>query len=159
MTFEDEWARLRTDASARQEAARSQTRINHLAAGPGGDQPDFSSSAVKKKAAVSALQNHVEPDTRAAGGCVDASADAATKGFKGWETAAGITDALEGWGAAVTALQNRLAGEKAALGSAGNLFRNTDHDTARLLAPPALPGPYTPNGPAGVPYPSRVSDY
>ncbi|GAA2725745.1 MULTISPECIES: hypothetical protein [Streptomyces] len=117
MTFEEEWAGLRAEAQSRM-------RLNG-APGPVGA-PDLKSSAAKKKAAVSALEQHVEPDTQAAGKLMDETSEAAAKGFNGWATGAGITEALKGWRASVKSLQSRLAAEKTALSQTHHLLTGAD---------------------------------
>ncbi|MFE7114029.1 hypothetical protein ACFU99_01200 [Streptomyces sp. NPDC057654] len=158
MTFAEEWDQLRSEAAEQKE---SRTRINGTSSElplvpPGPGLPDFSSSSAKKKAAVAALQDHVEPDTKTAGACPEETSKAAAKGFSGWATGSGITKALEGWNNSVKALQGRLSGEKTALSNANRLFQGNDHSSSLLFASPhGTDGTQQPY----VPYPSRVSQY
>ncbi|MEU1780322.1 MULTISPECIES: hypothetical protein [Streptomyces] len=145
MTFEDEWAGLRADAVAR-------TRLNGVPGGAGGG-PDLSSSAVKKRSAVSALEQRIEPDSQAAGRVADETSEAAARGFQDWATGAGITAALKGWRASVKSLQARLATDKAALSGTNRLFLGADTGIAGQF--PLL----RPGGDATPPFPSRVADY
>ncbi|AZQ73860.1 MULTISPECIES: hypothetical protein [Streptomyces] len=148
MTFEDEWAGLRADAVAR-------TRLN--GAGGTGGGPDLSSSAAKKRSAVTALEQHIEPDSQAAGRVADETSEAAARGFKDWATGAGINEALKGWRESVKALQTRLSAEKAALSGTNRLFLGADSGIAGQfpLLKPGGSGPLN----ANPPFPSRVSGY
>ncbi|MEU3351350.1 hypothetical protein [Streptomyces sp. NPDC037389] len=153
MTFENEWAELRADAVTR-------TQLNGVPGGGAGGGPDLSSSAAKKRSAVSALEQHIEPDSQAAGRVADETSEAAARGFKDWATGAGISEALKGWRASVKSLQARLAADKAALSGTTRLFTGTDAGIAgqfSLLKPggPGGGGPLT----ANPPFPSRVADY
>ncbi|MGW1197452.1 hypothetical protein ACWD4B_16680 [Streptomyces sp. NPDC002536] len=122
MAFEDEWAELRSQAEAR-------TRLNGASVPggtSGGGAPDLKSSAEKKRSAVAALEQHIEPDSQTAGRLVDEAAEAAAKGLKEWATGAGLTAALNGWRSSVKALQARLSAEKAALAGTNRLFTGMD---------------------------------
>ncbi|MCC3774962.1 hypothetical protein [Streptomyces sp. UNOB3_S3] len=151
MTFEDEWAGLRADAVAR-------TRLNGAGGtGGSGGGPDLSSSAARKRSAVSALEQHIEPDSQAAGRVADETSEAAARGFQDWATGTGINEALKGWRASVKALQARLSAEKAALSGTNRLFTGADTGLAGQfpLLKPSGTGPLGTN----PPFPSRVSDY
>ncbi|MGK5547252.1 hypothetical protein ACSNOH_21325 [Streptomyces sp. URMC 127] len=159
MAFEEEWGELRAESVAR-------TRLNGTSPGPlggVGDSQGLSSSAAKKKAAVAALEQHVQPDTGAAGKLMDEAMEAAGKGFKDWATGAGLNEALKGWRASVKALQNRLSAEKSALSGTNVLFQGADlglgGEFARRFpsAPPRLPGPVPADGKPL--FPSRLADY
>ncbi|MFD0382492.1 hypothetical protein ACFQ2B_08915 [Streptomyces stramineus] len=146
---------------SRSGAAESGTRLNGT--GPvggdgGGHAAGLASSAAKKKAAVAALEQHIQPDTQKAGKVMDDTSEAAAKGFKDWATGAGINEALKGWRASVKALENRLAGEKAGLSGANALYQGTDQSLGGRFgryAPPLLPPP--PGG--GPPFTSRVAGF
>ncbi|MBB5116616.1 hypothetical protein [Streptomyces eurocidicus] len=172
MAFENEWDELRAESVARLEqdragAAESHTRLNGT--GPasgnnGGDNSGLASSAAKKKAAVSALEQHVQPDTQKAGKVMDETTEAAAKGFKDWATGAGINEALKGWRVSVKALENRLAGEKAGLSGANTLFQGADKGLGGQfglygppLLPPRLPGAGQTGG--NAPFTSRLTNY
>ncbi|MFE0044726.1 hypothetical protein [Streptomyces albireticuli] len=176
MAFDNEWDELRAESVARLQEDRagatdSHTRLNGTGpAGPlgpvGGNQggPGLASSSPKKRAAISALEQHVQPDTQKAGKVMDETTEAAAKGFKDWATGAGITEALKGWRASVKALENRLAGEKAGLSGANTLFQGADKGLGGQfglygppLLPPRLPGPGQPGG--NSPFTSRLTDY
>ncbi|MEU8549631.1 hypothetical protein AB0C81_22020 [Streptomyces roseoverticillatus] len=173
MGFEDEWGTLQAESTAQLGASgrtgnhgadQSHTRLNGTSpgtpGGAGGDQ-GLASSASKKKAAVAALEQHIQPDTGAAGKLMDAAMEAAGKGFKDWATGAGINEALKGWQASVKALQNRLSAEKSALSGTTMLFQGTDKglggefDRRFPAAPPVLPGPAS----GKPPFSSRLADY
>ncbi len=145
VTFEDEWAGLRAEA---------QTRMRLNGAGPaaGGGGPDLKSSAARKRSAIAALEQHVEPDTQAAGKVMDETSEAAAKGFHDWATGAGINEALKGWRASVKSLQSRLAAEKTALSATHRLLTGADLQ---------LGGQFALLKPSGVdqPYPSRISEH
>ncbi|MFF4157154.1 hypothetical protein [Streptomyces sp. NPDC001678] len=147
MTFENERAGLRADAVTR-------TRLD--GAGGTGGGPDLSSSAAKKRSAVTALEQHIEPDSQAAGRVADETSEAAARGFQDWATGAGITAALKGWRESVKSLQARLSAEKAALSGTNRLFLGADSGIAGQF-PLLKPG----GGPLNTnpPFPSRVSGY
>ncbi|WKK25538.1 hypothetical protein QZH56_08050 [Streptomyces olivoreticuli] len=154
MAFDDEWAGLRTDAAARM-------RLNGVPGGdgvpglPGSSDADLKSSAAKKAAAITALEQHIQPDVQKAGSSMDEATEAAAKGFKEWATGAGIDGALKGWRASVKSLQARLSAEKAGLSGANRLFQGTDIHTGNQF--PLL----IPKDGQGVqpPFTSRLSGY
>ncbi|GHF74685.1 hypothetical protein GCM10010218_64680 [Streptomyces mashuensis] len=139
MSFEDEWTNLRSNAAMRLAGASS---------GPSGGHGGVSSSEAKKKAAVRALEEHVLPDTQAAGKVMDETTEAAVKGFKDWATGAGLTTALKGWRTSVGGLQKVLAGEKTALSGTNQLLHGGDRWTGGqfdgLTQPPAGGQPQPP---------------
>ncbi|WP_424891680.1 hypothetical protein [Streptomyces sp. XH2] len=177
MEFEDEWGKLRAESTARlggsgqagsHGADESHTRLNGTspgASGGAGDNQGLASSAAKKKAAVGALEQHIQPDLGAAGRLMDTAMEAAGKGFKDWATGAGINEALKGWRASVKELQNRLSAEKSALSGTNVLLRGADKGLGgefdrRFPAParpPFLPGPVPANG--RPPFLSGLADY
>ncbi|MEU7167927.1 hypothetical protein AB0A70_25330 [Streptomyces morookaense] len=75
---------------------------------------------------MAALEQHIEPDSQAAGRIVDDATEAAAKGLREWATGAGLTAALNGWRSSVKALEARLSAEKAALAGTNRLFLGTD---------------------------------
>lgn len=154
VTFEDEWGKLRADAVAQQRDGEARTRLDGVPGGVGGQ--DLKSSAEKKKSAIAALEQHIQPDVQTAGKVMDETSEAAAKGFKDWATGAGITEALNGWRTSVSTLQARLSAEKAALSGTNRLFTGTDKHIGHglsLLKPSDSPQITNP------PYPSRVSGY
>ncbi|WP_435243772.1 hypothetical protein [Streptomyces cucumeris] len=157
MTFDKEWGELRASAAAEQRTVH--TRLNQT--DPPGPLipglPDFSTSSSKKKTAVKALEDHVQPETKTAGECPDTASETAQKEFKDWATGSGITDALKGWHASVKALQDRLAAEKVALSTARKSFLLQDQANGGLFLPllPDQDGKYPPN----TPYSSGISQY
>ncbi|ARZ67529.1 hypothetical protein SMD11_1872 [Streptomyces albireticuli] len=177
MAFDNEWDELRAESVARLQEDRagttdSHTRLNGTGpAGPGspfvgpqGGGPGLASSSPKKKAAVAALEQHIQPDTQKAGKVMDETTEAAAKGFKDWATGAGITEALKGWRASVKSLENRLAGEKAGLSGANTLFQGADKGLGGqfgLYGPPLLPPRLPAAGQSGgnAPFTSRLTDY
>ncbi|MFF7729586.1 hypothetical protein [Streptomyces sp. NPDC008001] len=169
MGFEDEWGKLQAESIGHistQGAGQPHTRLNGTSPGtPGGTGGDqgLASSASKKKAAVAALEQHIQPDTGAAGKLMDTAMEAAGKGFKDWATGTGINEALKGWQASVKALQNRLSAEKSALSGTNVLLQGADKglggefDRRFPAAPPVLPGPG--QGDSKPPFASRLADY
>ncbi|MFF4534456.1 hypothetical protein ACFY1P_34950 [Streptomyces sp. NPDC001407] len=154
MAFDEEWTGLHTEAVARM-------RLNGVSGNdgfpqlPGRSDADLKSSAARKKSAISALEQHIQPDVQKAGSAMDEATEAAAKGFAEWVTGAGINEALKGWRASVKALQSRLSAEKAALSGANRLFQGTDIHTGNqipLLIPQDGRG-FQP------PFQSRLSEY
>ncbi|GAA2371986.1 hypothetical protein [Streptomyces cuspidosporus] len=155
MTFEDEWSKLRTDAAAGQKSTHMQLNQTDP---PGPGLPGvltFKSSSSRKKSAVKALEDTVQPDTKTAGECVDESTEKAQKEFKDWATGSGLSEALKGWHASVKALQARLSQEKSALSGANTYFLNNDYMVGTGLSAVVPPSQY----PEDIPYPSRISKY
>ncbi|MEV4501334.1 hypothetical protein [Streptomyces klenkii] len=174
MEFEDEWGKLQAESAARLEgpgrtgahrADESHTRLNGTSPGGGVDGQDLASSAGKKKAAVTALEQHIQPDTGAAGRLVDGAMEVAGKGFQDWATGAGINEALKDWRASVKSLQNRLSAEKSALSGTNVLLQGADKglgsEFARRFSPIAPLPPSTGTGPVDgkLPFTSRLKDY
>ncbi|WP_223731667.1 hypothetical protein [Streptomyces purpurogeneiscleroticus] len=152
MSFEDEWAGLRS----RNTAADAHMQINStgpLAPGgdnglllpPGGSPPLLASSPAKKKAAAEALDKSVIPDTKKAGDHADEATTKAQKSFDGWETGKGLKSALTDWEKSVTMLQRRLSNERQALSSANNTLQDGDHAAYNGLQQ------CTPENPSGKP--------
>ncbi|MFF3842283.1 hypothetical protein [Streptomyces sp. NPDC001930] len=146
MSFDEEWARVREDASVRQESA---TRLNSAAASPGGGsgQPDLRTNDPGKAAAVKALETRLQPDTQKAGIVADESTDTAETAFTSWATSAGLKSAHEQWAMQVKSLQARLDADKAALQGTRTGFTGFDNGLQQqwlLLQPPAggPQGPY-----------------
>ncbi|MCF3104587.1 hypothetical protein IPZ58_23775 [Streptomyces roseoverticillatus] len=177
MEFEDEWGKLQAESTAQLRASgrtsshgadQSHTRLNGTSPGTpsgGGDDQELASSASKKRAAVTALEQHIQPDTGTAGKLMDEAMETAGKGFKDWATGAGINEALKGWRASVKALQIRLANEKAALSGTNVLLHGADKGLGsefdRRFPPIAPPPPSAGPGPVGgkLPFTSRLADY
>lgn len=106
--------------------------------------------ADRKKAAVKALEEDLEPGTKTAGAWADESTEAAVKEFKGWDTALGLADALKEWGEQVKALRNRLAAEKVAHSTTNWNLLGVDQDNGMLF------GPFAPSNPT-LTYPPSTS--
>ncbi|MEU0114918.1 hypothetical protein ABZ137_14620 [Streptomyces bobili] len=114
------------------------TQLNQFPADPGSGGgngglhgPYLASSPAAKKAAAKSIEEHIAPDTRTAGDVADASTTAAVKAFsakdaEGWVTSGALKGAHETWGRQVTALLNRLNGEKEALLATNTLLSGTD---------------------------------
>ncbi|MFF4534517.1 hypothetical protein ACFY1P_35290 [Streptomyces sp. NPDC001407] len=154
MAFDEEWTGLHTEAVTRM-------RLNGVSGNeglpglPGSSNANLKSSAARKKSAISALEQHIQPDVQKAGSAMDEATEAAAKGFAEWVTGAGINEALKGWRASVKSLQSQLSREKAGLSGANQLYHGTDIHTGNQF-PLLIPK----NGQAGgPPYPSRLSDY
>ncbi|XUL88632.1 hypothetical protein ACQ86D_19910 [Streptomyces galilaeus] len=111
-------------------------RLNQLPADQGGGgsfggQPDLASSPAEKRTAATAIENHIEPDTKKAGDWADDEAGAVVKAFgakdgHGWLTSGALSKAHKVWGEQVQNLMNRLASEKAALRSSNTVLTGTD---------------------------------
>ncbi|MGW4303196.1 hypothetical protein ACWEHT_25980 [Streptomyces sp. NPDC004646] len=104
---------------------------------PGGGSPGggglLASSPARQRAAARALQDCLEPDTRAAGGRADDETSAAVKAFgardgDGWLTSAALRTAHAAWGAQVRNLLDRLGAEKDALGGTITVLTAADLD-------------------------------
>ncbi|MFF7328619.1 hypothetical protein [Streptomyces sp. NPDC008150] len=92
-----------------------------------GSQPDLASSPAEKKAAAKAIEDHIEPDTRAAGDWANAPTCGAVTEFRdGWVTSGALKRAHAAWDEQVRTLMNRLSSDKAALRAANNVFHSTD---------------------------------
>ncbi|WP_260149033.1 hypothetical protein [Streptomyces sp. PanSC9] len=99
--------------------------------GSGGAQPNLVSTPAQKKAAATAIEDHIEPDTKKAGNHADEETSAAVKAFDakdghGWLLSSSLKKAHKTWGEQVHALMNRLGSEKSALRSTNLLLTNTD---------------------------------
>ncbi|MBL3670684.1 hypothetical protein JL475_32900 [Streptomyces sp. M2CJ-2] len=120
-------------------------RLNQYPADPGGPQgpvrggrKDLASSPARKKAAVKAIEENLEPDTRKAGDRADEETNAAVKAFApkdghGWVTSEALKKAHKTWGEQVQNLMNRLGSEKEALRSTSILFQYTDFGVGQGL--------------------------
>ncbi|MFD8804847.1 hypothetical protein [Streptomyces sp. NPDC059597] len=93
----------------------------------------LASSPARQRAAARALQNSLEPDTRAAGRWAEDETGAAVKAFgardgDGWLTSAALRTAHAAWGAQVRNLLDRLGAEKDALGGTITALTAADLD-------------------------------
>ncbi|MEW1723029.1 hypothetical protein [Streptomyces sp. NPDC093109] len=129
------------------------TRLNQLPAdqggtgltgpfAPGGPR-DLASSPAEKAAAAKAIEEHIQPDTRASGEWADEETAAVVKAFKaqdghGWLAAAAVRKAHKTWESQVKALMDRLGSEKEALRMTGTLLQGVDIGTAVSLRSSAL---------------------
>ncbi|MEU0631536.1 hypothetical protein [Streptomyces sp. NPDC005989] len=96
---------------------------------PGGK--DLVSTPAEKRAAANAIENHLEPDTKQAGGWAREETSAAVKALAakdghGWITSRALKNAHKAWGDQVQNLMNRLGAEKAALRDAHTILSGTD---------------------------------
>ncbi|MET9932105.1 MULTISPECIES: hypothetical protein [unclassified Streptomyces] len=133
MSFDDEWAQHKNVALEHQS---SSTRLNQVPSDPGGGgQPDLATSPAKKKAAAGTIENHIQPDLKAAADAGDEGTNGAVAEFKGWETAAGLKKAHDHWDGQVKRLMARLDSEKTALRGASTLFTNNDITTGYSFTP------------------------
>ncbi|MET7681346.1 hypothetical protein [Streptomyces sp. NPDC005423] len=100
--------------------------------GPNGAaSPDLASSPAEKRAAARAVQDHIEPDTRDAGGWADEETGAAVKAFgpkdgDGWLTSPALKKAHGTWTDQVKNLMDRLGAEKDALRGGNAVLTSTD---------------------------------
>jgi hypothetical protein len=130
----------------------AQTRLNQVPADPGstanppgvsGGQKDLASSPAEKQAAATAIEQHIEPDTKKAGNHADEQTDAVVKAFDakdghGWVTSSAVKKAHKKWDEQVQGLMKRLASEKRSLRSANYVLQNTDfgvRDQVRTSSP------------------------
>ncbi|WP_343245794.1 hypothetical protein [Streptomyces sp. SID4985] len=93
----------------------------------------LASSPARQRAAARALQDGLEPDTRAAGAWADDETGAAVKAFgardgDGWLTSTALRTAHTAWGAQVRNLLDRLGAEKDALGGTITVLTAADLD-------------------------------
>ncbi|MEW1901121.1 MULTISPECIES: hypothetical protein [unclassified Streptomyces] len=134
MSFDDEWTQHKTVAMEHQS---SSTRLNQVPAEPGGGggQSDLATTPAKKKAAANTIENHIQPDVKAAADAGDEGTNGAVAEFKGWDTATGLKKAHDHWDGQVKRLMARLDSEKGALRGASTLFSNNDIVTGYSFAP------------------------
>ncbi|MFJ3505204.1 hypothetical protein [Streptomyces sp. NPDC090135] len=134
MSFDDEWTQHKTVAMEHQS---SSTRLNQVPAEPGGGggQSDLATTPAKKKAAANTIENHIQPDVKAAADAGDEGTNGAVAEFKGWDTATGLKKAHDHWDGQVKRLMARLDSEKGALRDASTLFSNNDIVTGYSFAP------------------------
>lgn len=124
---------------------------------PLGGTDDLRSSPARKKAAVTALGG-LEEELTADGAAADHATHEAVAELKGWDTAAGLADALTEWARQAAALGDRFATARTALSATNSLLGGTDVHTASLF-PGGLPG-VTGSRPADEPGPiSKLSQY
>ncbi|MFF7128316.1 MULTISPECIES: hypothetical protein [unclassified Streptomyces] len=91
----------------------------------------LASSPAGKRAAVRAIQDHIEPETRKAGNRADEETAAAVRAFgardgDGWLTSTALRKAHETWDDQVRNLMARLGSERDALGSANTVLTAAD---------------------------------
>ncbi|MEV6421911.1 hypothetical protein [Streptomyces sp. NPDC051662] len=123
MSFEQEWAQLKSAATERHSA---HMRLNQLPADGGATTPDLATSPAKKKAAANTIENHLEPGTKSAANAADEPIRTAVGEFKGWETGAGLKKAHEHWDSQVKRLMGRLSSEKTGLRNASATLIGND---------------------------------
>lgn len=92
---------------------------------------DLASSPGEKRAAARAIEDHIEPGTRAAGRWADDENGAAVREFaakdgEGWVTSAALKKAHGAWADQVKNLMDRLGAEKDALRSGNAVLTSTD---------------------------------
>ncbi|WP_406123201.1 hypothetical protein [Streptomyces sp. NBC_00989] len=93
--------------------------------------PALASSPGEKRAAARAIEDHIEPGTRAAGRWADDENGAAVREFAakdgdGWVTSAALKKAHGTWADQVKNLMDRLGAEKGALRSGNAVLTSTD---------------------------------
>ncbi|MES9557758.1 MULTISPECIES: hypothetical protein [unclassified Streptomyces] len=96
---------------------------------PGGK--DLVSTPAEKRAAANAIEQHLEPDTKQAGGWAQEETSAAVKALAakdghGWITSRALKNAHKSWSDQVRNLMNRLGAEKSALRDTHTILSNTD---------------------------------
>ena len=92
---------------------------------------DLVSSPGEKRAAARAIEDHIEPGTRAAGRWADDENGAAVREFaakdgEGWVTSAALKKAHGAWADQVKNLMDRLGAEKDALRCGNAVLTSTD---------------------------------
>ncbi|MFJ5308659.1 hypothetical protein [Streptomyces sp. NPDC088350] len=92
---------------------------------------DLASSPGEKRAAARAIEEHIGPDTRAAGRWAEEEMGAAVREFAakdgdGWLTSAALQKAHGAWVDQVKNLMDRLGAEKDALRSGSAVLTRTD---------------------------------
>ena len=85
----------------------------------------------KKRAAATAIENHIEGGTRTAGDCAEEDTGAVVKAFDakdghGWLTSGAVRKAHKTWDEQVQNLMNRLSSDKAALRQGNTTLLGTD---------------------------------
>ncbi|MFG2376064.1 hypothetical protein ACGFY9_31890 [Streptomyces sp. NPDC048504] len=93
--------------------------------------PGLASSPGEKRAAARAIEDHIEPGTRAAGRWADDESSAAVREFAakdgdGWVTSGALRKAHGAWADQVKNLMDRLGAEKDALRSGNAVLTSTD---------------------------------
>ncbi|MEV6545010.1 hypothetical protein [Streptomyces sp. NPDC051665] len=93
--------------------------------------PSLASSPGEKRAAARAIEEHIEPGTRAAGRWADDENGAAVREFAakdgdGWVTSAVLKKAHGAWADQVKNLMDRLGAERDALRSGNAVLTSTD---------------------------------
>ncbi|MGW3205801.1 hypothetical protein [Streptomyces sp. NPDC001135] len=111
-------------------------RLNQLPADPGGGgpasgRPDLASSPAEKRAAANAIDQHIEPGTRAAGDYADGDSESTVRSFEAncqepWELATGLKQALAKWREQSAYMRERLISESKALRASSNTIQTTD---------------------------------
>ncbi|MEU8892441.1 hypothetical protein [Streptomyces sp. NPDC048442] len=96
---------------------------------PGGGPGVFGSKPSEKAAAAKTIETELQPNTKKATEHADEATTTAAKGFKGWDTAAGLKKVADTWDQQVKSLMGRLVSERAALRSTSGLFVSTDIGT------------------------------
>ncbi|MFJ9246023.1 hypothetical protein [Streptomyces sp. NPDC101776] len=92
---------------------------------------DLASSPGEKRAAARAIEDRIEPDTRAAGRWADEENGAAVREFaardgEGWVTSGALKKAHGTWADQVKNLMDRLGAERDALRSGNAVLTSTD---------------------------------
>ncbi|MFJ3905963.1 hypothetical protein [Streptomyces sp. NPDC090025] len=148
-SFAEEWSQAKNTAlsgaspdpsgaaaSGPGQGQESAMRLNQApGAGPGSGNTDLATTPEKKKAAAGVIENHIQPDTKAAADAADEGTNGAVTELKGWDTAAGLKQAHEHWDGQVKRLMARFDSEKTSLRSASNLFQGNDIDTRFTFTP------------------------
>ncbi|CAM5549055.1 hypothetical protein SALBM311S_12033 [Streptomyces alboniger] len=126
-------------------------RLNQLPADEGslGGQKDLASSPAKKRAAATAIENHIEGGTRTAGDCAEGDTGAVVKAFDakdghGWLTSGAVRKAHKTWDEQVQNLMNRLSSDKAALRQGNTTLQGTDADVGAMARTTSVFDMYTP---------------
>ncbi|MBO1334128.1 hypothetical protein [Streptomyces sp. VRA16 Mangrove soil] len=126
----DEWEQLKADARGRAGEASQHTRLNSVpdggGAAPAAVVPPLQTDPTGKKAAVTALEQTIRPDTDTAGDRAQEPSGSTVRTFSGWATADGLADAHQEWQRQVKNLKDRLANDQSALARANDEFHYVD---------------------------------
>ncbi|MGW1909753.1 hypothetical protein ACWCQS_03010 [Streptomyces sp. NPDC002076] len=99
-------------------------------AGSTNSRPDLASSPAEQQAAANAIDQHIEPDTKAAGAYADGDSSFTIKAFEAgqepWQLATGLKQALAKWQEQTDYLRERLASESHALRAGSNTIHTMD---------------------------------
>ncbi|MCQ0000791.1 hypothetical protein [Streptomyces sudanensis] len=127
MGFDEEWARLRAEAAARQDTSM---RLNQLPAdggGPGGG-GKLASTPAEKKAAANTIDTELLTRTQTAGKHADEATGSAARALDGWATGTALKKVQTTWEGQVKTLMGRLGRERDGLRGTVTVLGGVDAD-------------------------------